>query len=163
MAARVLGTEAPPRELVGALMAKAEGVPLFVEEVTKTLLDLGVLRRENGGYRMVKGAAEMSVPDTIQGAEDNVGHPSAIANLGQLDQRGAVGKSSAKISRRTKCETSLPDTSWPDETDEPGRGELLPDLSELAAAADEARRLGGQIPQSVARPGHFADNDKPAD
>jgi hypothetical protein len=45
----------------------AEGVPLFVEEVTKALLDLGVLRRENGGYHMVKGIAEMSVPDTMQG------------------------------------------------------------------------------------------------
>jgi tetratricopeptide (TPR) repeat protein len=32
-----------PNELKAALMEKAEGVPLFVEEVTKTLLDLGVL------------------------------------------------------------------------------------------------------------------------
>src|SRR5262249_41646748 len=49
MAGRVLGSDALPAELRKALMEKAEGVPLFVEEVTKTLLDLGVLRRENGG------------------------------------------------------------------------------------------------------------------
>src|SRR5262249_49560487 len=67
MAGRVLGSEALPTELRSTLMAKAEGVPLFIEEVTKTLLDLGVLRHEDGGYRMVKGTAEMSVPDTIQG------------------------------------------------------------------------------------------------
>jgi len=67
MAGRVLGTEQFPKELKAALMEKAEGVPLFVEEVAKTLLDLGVLRRDNGGYRMVKGIAEVSVPDTIQG------------------------------------------------------------------------------------------------
>ncbi len=67
MAGRVLGTEHFPKELKAALMEKAEGVPLFVEEVAKTLLELGVLRRDNGGYRMVKGIAEVSVPDTIQG------------------------------------------------------------------------------------------------
>lgn len=29
--------------------------------------DLGVLRRENGGLRMVKGMGEVSVPETIHG------------------------------------------------------------------------------------------------
>ncbi len=86
MAARVLGTEALPGELRAALMQKAEGVPLFVEEVTKTLLDLGVLRRENGGYRMVKGAAEMSVPDTIQGII-----------MARLDRLGEDGKRTVQL------------------------------------------------------------------
>ena len=67
MAGHVLGTAQFPAELQTALMAKAEGVPLFIEEVTKTLLDLGVLQRENGGYRLVKSLSEVSVPDTIQG------------------------------------------------------------------------------------------------
>ncbi|MGH7354952.1 MAG: ATP-binding protein, partial [Candidatus Rokuibacteriota bacterium] len=66
MAGGVLGTEAFPHELRDALMAKAEGVPLFVEEVTKTLLELGVLQRENGGYRLVRRIDEVSIPDTIQ-------------------------------------------------------------------------------------------------
>src|SRR5262245_11042042 len=38
MAGRVLGTEDLPEEIKAALMNKAEGVPLFVEEVAKTLL-----------------------------------------------------------------------------------------------------------------------------
>ena len=63
----VLETDQFPPELTTALMEKAEGVPLFIEEVTKTLLDLGVLRREDNGYRLVKGIAEVNVPDTIQG------------------------------------------------------------------------------------------------
>ena len=36
-----------PQSSSTALLAKAEGVPLFIEEVTKALLDLGVLQREN--------------------------------------------------------------------------------------------------------------------
>ncbi|MBI4245679.1 MAG: tetratricopeptide repeat protein, partial [Candidatus Rokubacteria bacterium] len=86
MAGRVLGTEQFPGELKAALMEKAEGVPLFVEEVTKTLLDLGVLRRENGGYLMVKGMAEVSVPDTIQ----------AII-MARLDRLGEDGKRTVQL------------------------------------------------------------------
>jgi class 3 adenylate cyclase/tetratricopeptide (TPR) repeat protein len=67
MATRFLGSELFPEDLKSALMQKAEGVPLFVEEVTKTLIDLGVLARDNGGYRMVKVLGELTIPDTIQG------------------------------------------------------------------------------------------------
>src|SRR5262247_1124626 len=67
MASHVLGNAQFPAELQTALLDKAEGVPLFIEEVTKTLLDLGVLQRENGAYRLVKSLSEVSVPDTIQG------------------------------------------------------------------------------------------------
>jgi class 3 adenylate cyclase/tetratricopeptide (TPR) repeat protein len=86
MAGRVLGTDDFPQELKAALMEKAEGVPLFVEEVTKTLLDLGVLRRENGGYRMVRGLAEVSVPETIQGII-----------MARLDRLGEDGKRTVQL------------------------------------------------------------------
>ncbi len=48
-------------------MQKAEGVPLFVEEVTKTLLDLGYITLENGSYKMAKALGELAIPGTIQG------------------------------------------------------------------------------------------------
>jgi class 3 adenylate cyclase/tetratricopeptide (TPR) repeat protein len=86
MAGHVLGSTQFPEELKAALMAKAEGVPLFIEEVTKTLLDLGVLRRENGGYRLVKGLAEVHVPDTIQ----------AII-MARLDRLGEPGKRTVQL------------------------------------------------------------------
>jgi class 3 adenylate cyclase/tetratricopeptide (TPR) repeat protein len=86
MAGRVLGTEQFPHELRAALTEKAEGVPLFIEEVAKTLLDLGVLRRENGGYRMVKGIAEVGVPDTIQGII-----------MARLDRLGEDGKRTVQL------------------------------------------------------------------
>jgi class 3 adenylate cyclase/tetratricopeptide (TPR) repeat protein len=86
MAGRVLGSEQFPAELHTALMAKAEGVPLFIEEVTKTLLDLGVLRRENGSYRMVKGLTEVNVPDTIQ-----------TIIMARLDRLGENGKRTVQL------------------------------------------------------------------
>jgi tetratricopeptide (TPR) repeat protein len=86
MAGRVLGTAQFPQELRTALMQKAEGVPLFIEEVTKTLLDLGVLKQENGDYRLVKNLAEVRVPDTIQGII-----------MARLDRLGEDGKRTVQL------------------------------------------------------------------
>ena len=86
MAGQVLGTAQFPAELQTALMAKAEGVPLFIEEVTKTLLDLGVLQRENGVYHLVKSLSEVRVPDTIQ---DII--------MARLDRLGDDGKRTVQL------------------------------------------------------------------
>src|SRR5499426_1762537 len=86
MAGHVLGTVRFPVELQTALMDKAEGVPLFIEEVTKTLLDLGVLQREDGGYRLVKSLDEVHVPDTIQGII-----------MARLDRLGDDGKRTVQL------------------------------------------------------------------
>jgi class 3 adenylate cyclase/tetratricopeptide (TPR) repeat protein len=86
MATHVLGTTDFPEQLKAELMDKAEGVPLFVEEVTKTLLDLGLLRREDGGLRFVKGAADVHVPDTMQ---DII--------MARLDRLGEDGKRTVQL------------------------------------------------------------------
>jgi len=80
LAGRVLGVEHFPTELRGALMSNAEGVPLFAEEVTKVLLDLGILRRVNGSYRLAKRVDEISAPATIQGI--------IMAGLDRLGENG---------------------------------------------------------------------------
>jgi class 3 adenylate cyclase/tetratricopeptide (TPR) repeat protein len=86
MASRILGTERFPEELKAALLEKAEGVPLFVEEVVKTLLDVGALQRENGSYRVVQGLAETRVPDTVQGII-----------MARLDRLGEEGKRTVQL------------------------------------------------------------------
>jgi predicted ATPase len=63
----VLGTAQCPKELQPTLVAGAEGVPPFIEEMVKTLPDLGILQQENSDYRVVRGLADVRVPDTIQG------------------------------------------------------------------------------------------------
>jgi class 3 adenylate cyclase/tetratricopeptide (TPR) repeat protein len=66
MATQVLGATDFPEELKTALEQKAEGVPLFVEEMTKSLVELGFLARENGHYRVTKALEDLSVPNTMQ-------------------------------------------------------------------------------------------------
>ena len=50
MVDRVTGGKALPAEVLEQIVAKTDGVPLFVEELTKTVLESGLLREENGAY-----------------------------------------------------------------------------------------------------------------
>jgi len=86
MAGGMLGVERFPADVTRALLDKAEGVPLFVEEVTKTLLDLGILERENGGFRVVRPLRDAAVPDTIQ---DII--------MARLDRLGEEGKRTVQL------------------------------------------------------------------
>jgi class 3 adenylate cyclase/tetratricopeptide (TPR) repeat protein len=86
MAGQLLGAGDLPSELRQALLDKAEGVPLFIEEVIRTLLDLGVLRREGSGYRLVEGVGRLNVPDTIQGII-----------MARLDRLGEDGKRTVQL------------------------------------------------------------------
>jgi class 3 adenylate cyclase/tetratricopeptide (TPR) repeat protein len=61
----LLGGSLPPglREVV---VQRAEGNPFFVEEVLGTLLDRGLLARDNGSWTLAELPSDFSVPDTIQ-------------------------------------------------------------------------------------------------
>jgi class 3 adenylate cyclase/tetratricopeptide (TPR) repeat protein len=80
VARNVLGASELPRELLAALTQKAEGVPLFIEEVAKTLLDLGVVRREGDRLVLVGGPETIDVPETI--------HDIIMARLDRLGDEG---------------------------------------------------------------------------
>jgi class 3 adenylate cyclase/tetratricopeptide (TPR) repeat protein len=86
MAGRMLGVERFPADVTRALLDKAEGVPLFVEEVTKTFLDLGILERDNGGFRVVRPIRDAAVPDTIN---DII--------MARLDRLGEEGKRTVQL------------------------------------------------------------------
>jgi len=82
----VLGVSELPRELLAALKQKAEGIPLFIEEVAKTLLDLGVLRREGDRLVFVGGPETIDVPETIN---DII--------MARLDRLGDDGKRTVQL------------------------------------------------------------------
>jgi class 3 adenylate cyclase len=54
---------APIREVV---VSRAEGNPFFVEELVGSLIDAGVLERENGGWRAGDLPPGYAVPDSVQ-------------------------------------------------------------------------------------------------
>ena len=62
----LLGTRDIPSEVSALIAAKAEGNPFFVEEVTRSLLEDGTLRRDNGRVVLAHEAGAIAVPDSIQ-------------------------------------------------------------------------------------------------
>ena len=51
LAERVTGGKALPPEVLEQIVARTDGVPLFVEELTKTVLESGLLRDAGGPLR----------------------------------------------------------------------------------------------------------------
>ncbi len=60
------GNEIAP-EIRELILARAAGNPLFIEEFTRTLLENGTIKCEERCYILDRRAAQMDVPDTIQG------------------------------------------------------------------------------------------------
>jgi class 3 adenylate cyclase/tetratricopeptide (TPR) repeat protein len=55
-----------PGSLLDAIAAKAEGNPFFVEEVTRSMVEEGVLRREADRLELARGIEDIAIPDRIQ-------------------------------------------------------------------------------------------------
>jgi class 3 adenylate cyclase len=55
-----------PPQLRAAIVERAEGNPFFVEELLATLIDRGVLQRQNGGWTYAELPEGFEVPDTVQ-------------------------------------------------------------------------------------------------
>jgi tetratricopeptide (TPR) repeat protein len=66
LASAMLGTgplSAPVRQLI---LGKAEGNPLFLEEVAWSLLEAGILRRQDGTCTLERPPDQVHIPNTIQ-------------------------------------------------------------------------------------------------
>jgi len=68
MVAHLLGTDPSLRETVDLILDRAEGNPLFIEEIVRSMVDQGVLARQSGeGWRVVEAPKDIIIPDSIQG------------------------------------------------------------------------------------------------
>jgi len=86
LAERVAGSKALPGEIMAEIVERSDGIPLFVEELTKAVVDAGA--DGDAARRTVSGAPHpaLSVPATL--------HASLIA---RLDRLGPLAKEIAQI------------------------------------------------------------------
>jgi class 3 adenylate cyclase/tetratricopeptide (TPR) repeat protein len=63
----VLGMPSLPPAVRTLLCEKAEGNPFYLEEVTRSFLDRGILRRGEDGYTLARPVTAQDLPDTVQG------------------------------------------------------------------------------------------------
>ena len=82
----VAGGKPLPAAVVQQIMARTDGVPLFVEELTKTVLESGLLREEETHYTLMGPLTSVGIPATLQDALmarlDRLGTAKGVAQLG---------------------------------------------------------------------------------
>jgi len=66
MVSHLLGTEDLDRELEEFILEKTEGVPLFIEELIRSLKDLKIIERKDDRYHLAKDIKEVTIPATVQ-------------------------------------------------------------------------------------------------
>ncbi len=66
MVSHLSGGKSLPGEVVDHIVAKADGVPLYVEELTKAILGSGVLEARGDIYVLTGALAQLHIPETLQ-------------------------------------------------------------------------------------------------
>ena len=107
MALRVTGGKKLPGEVMDQILAKTDGVPLFVEELTKTVLELGLLRPAGEGYEVAGPLPPLAIPANL--------HDSLMARLDRLAPVKELAQIGAVIGREFSHELLAAVADWPSE------------------------------------------------
>ena len=91
MVERLSGGKALPAAVLEQIVAKTDGVPLFVEELTRAVLETNLLRDEGDHYALTGPLPPMAIPTTLQ--------ESLLARLDRLAPAREVAQVAAAIGR----------------------------------------------------------------
>lgn len=81
-----------PDEVTATIVQRTDGVPLFVEELTKMVLESGLLEQSSGAWRLTGPLPSLAIPDSLQN--------SLMARLDRLANVKEVAQIAAAIGRR---------------------------------------------------------------
>ena len=84
----VTGNRMLPDAVLDDIIEKTDGVPLFVEELTKTVIESGMLRSESGRYVLDQPLPTLSIPATLQ--DSLMARLDRLASVKDIAQIGAV-------------------------------------------------------------------------
>ncbi len=91
MVKALTGDKALPDEMLEQILAKTDGVPLFVEELTKTVLEMGVLEERGGRLALCGPLPLLAIPATL--------HDSLVARLDRLSPIKEIAQTAAVVGR----------------------------------------------------------------
>jgi tetratricopeptide (TPR) repeat protein len=66
MTRSILSVDSLPEDLQTTIVQRAEGNPFFVEEVTKSLIEIGAIRRSQDRFVLTRPLDDVFIPDKIQ-------------------------------------------------------------------------------------------------
>jgi len=88
---RMTGGKTLPEEVTNQILTRTDGVPLFIEELTKMVLESGVLQERDGHYVLQQPLPSLAIPTTL--------HDSLIARLDRLAPVREVAQVGAVVGR----------------------------------------------------------------
>jgi class 3 adenylate cyclase/predicted ATPase len=88
---RVAGGKRLPSEILDRIVERTDGIPLFIEELTKSVLEGGLLREQDDGYALAGPLPPLAIPATL--------HASLMARLDRLAPVREVAQIGAAIGR----------------------------------------------------------------
>jgi class 3 adenylate cyclase/predicted ATPase len=111
MVGRLVGGRTLPPEVVDQVITRTDGVPLFVEELTKAILESGVLRSDGERYLLTAPLPALTIPTTL--------HASLMARLDRLSPIRRIAEIGAAIGREFSHEliTAVAETPESDVSD----------------------------------------------
>jgi class 3 adenylate cyclase/tetratricopeptide (TPR) repeat protein len=92
MILQVTDGKALPREIAAKIIDRTDGVPLFIEELTKTVVESGVLTESADHYVVTGPVAPLAIPTTL--------HASLLARLDRLAPTREVTQIAAALGRQ---------------------------------------------------------------
>ncbi|MFK4506416.1 AAA family ATPase [Bradyrhizobium daqingense] len=117
MVERVSGGKALPPAVLDQIVAKTDGVPLFVEELTRTVLETNLLRDEGDHYALAGPLPPMAIPTTLQ--------ESLLARLDRLAPAREVAQVAAAIGREFSHELLAMTAAVPEDDLQPALDDLV--------------------------------------
>jgi predicted ATPase len=115
--AHLAGGKALPREVIEHIVGKTDGVPLFVEELTKMVLESGLLQEEAQHYRLTGSLSTVTIPATLQ--------DSLMARLDRLPQAREIAQLGAVLGREFAYELLQAVASLDEATLQAGLAQLV--------------------------------------
>jgi len=92
MITQVAGSKTFPHAVMQQLVQRTDGVPLFVEELTKAVLESGMLQDVGGHYELIGTLPALAIPSTLQ--------DSLMARLDRLVTAKGIAQLGATIGRQ---------------------------------------------------------------
>jgi len=117
MTGRVAHGKALPPEVLEQVTAKTDGVPLFVEELTKMVLESGLLQEREERYELAGPLPPLAIPATL--------HDSLMARLDRLAAVKALAQLGATLGREFAYELLQAVAPWDEETLQRGLHQLV--------------------------------------
>jgi class 3 adenylate cyclase/tetratricopeptide (TPR) repeat protein len=96
LVAGVAGYKTLPGEIVDRIVERTDGIPLFIEELTKSLLEGGLLREAHDGYVLDGPMPQLAIPSSL--------HASLLARLDRLSPVREVAQIGAALGREFSYE-----------------------------------------------------------